>query len=260
MSNQIHDRQLEATNSLIEQVRHQSRLLNEIHATQRSAARYDQEYFAAQSRLLEDISNKAIEQTNSLQALQRADYHAQQTHSSPSSSSDTSRPSHSLSIIGVRARVATDFIVSRRQFVCPSACRCSCHTSKSFRTPRLFNKAIGTLFVGYSGYPSGFARCADGKCQAGLSAHITYIFPFWLLQKMIDICLAVSKVQDPYLNITVRALVPTGAEIFRLTRANDRVGLERLFSSGGARPNDLSQVSERHALEVYTSFLVCTMS
>ena len=87
-------------------------------------------------------------------------------------------------------------------------------------------------------------------------ARVTYTFPFWLLRKMIDICLATSKDRDPYLNLTVRAIVPLGAEIFCLTRLDDRVGLEKLFSSGGARPNDLSPVFEQNALFVCLKFLV----
>ena len=75
---------------------------------------------------------------------------------------------------------------------------------------------------------------------------------------MIDICLAASKDWDPYLNITVRAIVSQSAEIFRLTRFDDRFGLEKLFSSGGARPNDLSQSDEHSALYVSTYFLIRT--
>ena len=42
----------------------------------------------------------------------------------------------------------------------------------------------------------------------------------------------------------------------QLARLNDLVGLERLFSSGGARPNDILWSNERTALHVCLRFLL----
>ena len=184
----------------------------------------------------------------------------QQTYLVGSVPSDTSRTTHNQPMVGIKARVAKCSIARQHRSIWSPICKCSCHTPGTIRTPRLFQKAIGTLFIGYSGYPSAFTKCANEDCQAGFSARVTYTFPFWLLQKMIDVCLASSKLQDPYLTITVRGTTSPFADLFRLTRADDQVGLELLFSSGGARPNDLSQLDELTALYVRPSFLNRTIS
>ena len=224
-----------------------------IQATQRSAIQDGHERFATQARLLEGIANRPTEQSNSLQPEARDTRQIQPLETIPFSGP---RTLHNESVIGIRARVARGPAASHQR---PGYYTCSCRTPASFRTPRLFDKALGGLFVGYSGYPSAFTKCAKEDCQAGFSARVTYTFPFWLFWKMIDICLALSKYQDPCLSITVRAIVPVGAEVFRLTRADDRIGLEKLFSSGGARPNDIIQYGDRSALHVCTRFLIYTL-
>ena len=71
----------------------------------------------------------------------------------------------------------------------------------------------------------------------------------------IQLHLTVSKVQDPFFNITVRAVVPASADIFRLIRLDDQAGVEKLFSNRGARPNDLQLGDERSALYVCSCVL-----
>ena len=251
-SNQIYDRQIHNSESIIHQLRHHSQILDAIQATQRSFFQRDQEHFTAQSRLLENIANTATEHRNLLQVEAS---HAQQTRSLANPPTNSSRPALSQSVFGVRARVVNGFVANYQRSFCSPRCTCRCHTPGSFRTPRLFNKILGSLFFGYSGYPFAFTKCIDENCQAGFSARVTYTFPLGLLCKMIDICVAVSKVQNPFLNITVRAILPMSADVIRLTRLNDRAGLEKLFSSRGARPNDVQWGDERCALHVCPNVL-----
>ena len=232
----------------------QSQCLDEIQATQRIFFQYGQERFAEQFRLLESIANRATEHRNLLQP--EADY-AQQARLLERSSSSASRTGLNHTIISVRARIAPGSVAGDQRPICTPSCRCSCHTSGSFRTPWLFNKTLGSLFIGYSGFPFAIRKCKDETCQSAFSARITYTFPLWLLWKMIDICSTASKVQDPFFSLTVRARVAASAEIFRLTGLDDRFGLERLFSSGGARPNDVRWNDGDTALRVCFRFLFC---
>ena len=227
--------------------------MDDIRTTQTADSRRHQEHFVAQTRFLEGITHTSSEHHSFLQLAARD---TQRSWPSVSAPSATYRGTRNHSLIGIRARAQTGFAGRYRQPECFPSCRCSCHTSGTVRTPQIFNKAIGTLFIGYSGSPFAFAKCRDKKCR-GFSAHVTYTFPLWLLWKMIDTYLAISQAQDPHFSITVRAIVPSSAEIFRLTRSNDRIGLEKLFSSGGARPNDLMRSHERSALHVRLRFLFC---
>ena len=193
-SNQIRDGQLHGNESIVQQLRHQSQLLNDIQAAQSDILQNGQEHFNAQRRLLEGIANRATEYRNSLQ-LEASQ--AQRARSLGSSPSNLSRTVLSQSIISVRARVASSFVARHQRPVCPPSCGRSCHTLGWFQTPWLLNNTLGSVFVGYSGHPFAFTKCASEDCQGGFHARVIYTFPVWLLRKMIDICLAGSKGMIP---------------------------------------------------------------
>ena len=52
------------------------------------------------------------------------------------------------------------------------------------------------------------------------------------------------------MSLTVRRVVSSSAEIFRMTFADDALGLQRLFSQRLASPNDLMMFSDDSALLV----------
>lgn len=153
----------------------------------------------------------------------------------------------------INSAIAIDtYVQCRRQQPCSADCRCKCHKLSCASSPRLFSRALGSLFIGYSGQPFGFMKCTDRSCRnrSVFSARICYTFPTWFLKKAINLSLRNSASQEICININIRALVSCSTDLFRLTFQDDDHGLQRLFSSGGAHPMDLEMVSHQSALQV----------
>ena len=121
-------------------------------------------------------------------------------------------------------------------------CGCVCHRPHFVKTPRNLTKALGFLFIQYSGYPFAvFAKCTEPGCQAHsrFTAQVFYYFPVWLLNRMIVIQYLLTLFNEPAVSMTMRAVVPSGAEIFQFANTGDCIGLQRLFTERSASPNDV---------------------
>ena len=150
-------------------------------------------------------------------------------------------------VIGIRT-----YAPPLRQACFPS-CRCMCHQPRYMKSPRFLNNILGTMFFGYSGCPSGgLQNCTDSAClaQSEFRAYVNYYFPSWLLSKAMTLILMLGTANGPCLTLTVRSIVPSDAEIFRLADFNDVTGLQRLFSRRLASPNDLLAYTGVNALIV----------
>ena len=140
-----------------------------------------------------------------------------------------------------------------QRFPCTSHCRCLCHESRRFDSPRTFQRLIGTLFLGYSGYPiSNFQRCTENSCQGQQVFRVSavYVFPSWLLARLLAVTVIKSLGSEIHFSLKVQRIVSSGAEVLRLTLLNDVTGLQRLFSKGLASPNDINHVTGQNVLIV----------
>jgi hypothetical protein len=112
----------------------------------------------------------------------------------PSSPAEMWNPVHSLSdsssVVGYRNSAPT--LVCDQEVVeilvnpeskCSLACSCACHYKYSARTPKLLDRAIGSIFVGYQGNPQGSFACDSKECIRQSLKHslssVTYMFPSW---------------------------------------------------------------------------------
>ncbi|KAL9112793.1 MAG: hypothetical protein Q9187_007725, partial [Circinaria calcarea] len=225
-----------ATHMIVVNSSHQSRIgltIDEIHVISgqlRSNHHLSSDHTSQQldehSRLLASISSSQ----SSLQGLLQLQPSATTQAHHPTNVGDSS-PS---SIICIRA-------YSSQRSPCTSYCTCACHKVRTFQSPALLHKAIGTLFLGYCGYPMmGLQNCTNTDClsQSSFRTYVHYLFPSWILAKILIITLASSSLDKISVSLTVRRIVSPGAEIFRLTQSDDVDGLKRLFSKGLASPND----------------------
>ncbi|KAI1313279.1 hypothetical protein F5Y03DRAFT_338577 [Xylaria venustula] len=70
-------------------------------------------------------------------------------------------------------------------FCCADSCGCKCHLPArpniSLRVPPILRSAVGSLFLGYNGYPSSSARCDVQSCATGkyVRFQASYSFPLW---------------------------------------------------------------------------------
>ena len=108
-------------------------------------------------------------------------------------------------------------------------------------SPLKLQDALGILSVGYSGCPiQTFQRCTELSCVSisTFKVYVHYVFPAWFLSKALTT--ALNGIEGGTINaaLTVRRIVPRGADIFRLVQIGDVDGIKELFRSGLASPND----------------------
>ena len=147
----------------------------------------------------------------------------------------TTDPS-STSVISIKATL------NYQRLPCTSSCRCNCHKSHHLKSPMLVRRAIGTLFLGYSGYPiTIFRRCTLSHCQGQQAFRIlvNYFFPSWSLARALEIAITHSFFSNIHVSLKVLRVIPNGAEVFRLALLDDVTGLQQLFSKGIASPYDV---------------------
>lgn len=79
------------------------------------------------------------------------------------------------------------FALRSIMYGCASDCPCSCHRpiplDASWVLPRVFKGLIGSLFVGYTGFPVGRLACNANSCSNApmIKLQVTYAFPIWFL-------------------------------------------------------------------------------
>ena len=185
------------------------------------------------SRLLSDILRSQSNLQDFLRLQNSPDTRAQIA----TTNSTTDHPDRlSSSVVRTRA-----YVSQHQRSPCTPYCRCACHNARTFQTPALLHEVIGTLFIGYSGYPiKAFQECTEVNfvSQSIFRGYVHYLFPSWFLYKAIMVTLMTIFLNEISLSLTVRRIVPSGAELLRLVKNDDVDGIKRLFDMGMASPND----------------------
>ena len=82
---------------------------------------------------------------------------------------------------------------------CNVTCHCSCHKQRHLRSSSVLSSVLGSLFIGYSAFPSLFdGKCDSTRCtgRSSATATIVYIFPHWALCRGISMILACHQGQS----------------------------------------------------------------
>ena len=201
--------------------------------------------FDHQSRLLTQLLESQLQ----MQEMLRIKCVPNQSNLLPSYESATSESEKMRSgVICIKA-----YVPARQRSPCIKHCKCECHLTRRFRSPPLFDAILGPLFARYSGRPfRNFPKCNVETClgQTSFKFHVNYYFPSWFLGRMLAVHLDSRCPGEPSISLIIRRTVPSDADIFRLTSADDAEGLQRLFASQSASPNDILYVSGMTALHV----------
>ena len=113
----------------------------------------------------------------------------------------------------------------------------------------MLHRAFGTLFAGYSGYPNQISKKCNCEQRLGPHAYFHYLFPSWFLTTAITFTftrISLVKVQTA---LTVRRIVPVGADVFRLANLSDVDGMKELLRTSFTSPDD-SDVTGTSVLSV----------
>ena len=148
-------------------------------------------------------------------------------------------------------------IPKNRHYLCPHRCPCSCHNTRRINSPHVFHKALGSLFVGYSGLPyRALGRCDVSSClgHQRFQISVMYLFPLWFLYGIIRTSLVTKRLNGVDFSLKLIRNVPPGAEIIRVAGLGDINGIQRLFSQGAASPNDIDASTRMTPLIVRSLF------
>ena len=132
-----------------------------------------------------------------------------------------------------------------QRWPCTAYCKCTCHKVKTFQSPALLKRIIGTLFIKYSGYPACMGtpqRCTDADCVSQITFQTTvyYLFPSWFIAKAFILGLTTQSLGEISGSLKVQRIVPDGSEAFRLAQLGSVDGLKSLFRQGLASPFDVT--------------------
>lgn len=144
--------------------------------------------------------------------------------------------------------ISMSALVSNPQSKCRAWCPCRCHYKGKLRTPAFFQQYMGSLFLSYSGTPKlNFQSTCDEKTcksETPLRINVNYQYPAWYGKKMLDYLFVLKTFSGrPRTQLRLRnvhhASGNTHAELIHACMNGQIDVLQRMFTSGRARPSDL---------------------
>jgi hypothetical protein len=120
-------------------------------------------------------------------------------------------------------------------------CDCSCHKRTHHRSSVLFNRMMGSLFVGYTALPLLTPPCNKSYChrRERSSIHINYYFPTWFLMRVFMFMAAYSTEGGPEMQIKMPRLRSSKDDIFLFAGTGNVDRIKMLFQRGLASPMDI---------------------
>ena len=135
-----------------------------------------------------------------------------------------------------------------------SDCSCHCHrrSRPTKRTPKILERFIGTLFIGYLGIPYVNAPCDDSDCaqRSGSDIRLAYIFPAWVLARALILSLKLLPAYGPELNVRMPRIVSNSSRLFRCATDGDVDSMREILNQGLASPMDVDVLTGSTALMV----------
>ena len=192
--------------------------------------------------LEEDVLPRMLLQQQ-VQAQLLSQVHDQQLVQTPGRTdtvqSATSTSSTSLSVTWNSSNIRTNQQFSHRIKRCPSACSCVCHRPVKIHSSSTVAALLGMLYVKYRELPALAAMCNERSCQRQLMgcASLTYMFPPWLLHRMVSVTF--SPRHGLHMVLRAQRIVADDALILRYANAGDIQGIQKLISDGHASPGDV---------------------
>jgi len=126
---------------------------------------------------------------------------------------------------------------------CRTGCACVCHSQQKAASPKILNRVLGQLFVGYTGLPYLSPNCDNAVCAKSRASKVSieYWFPWGMLSSTIVRLQAGYQPNTGTLfQLQTLRSVPDGAECVNFALNGNIEGLKYLFGKGLASPRDVS--------------------
>lgn len=124
-----------------------------------------------------------------------------------------------------------------------SFCPCVCHKKKYLKSPTFINQIFGSLFIGYNTLPFGNTSCGSHCCKrdAVPTIDVSYIFPVWLLDRIVSVKMCSSGLD---LRLRVLRVRSNDSEIFSAVAYHDTSKVRDMLADGRASVLDVNEEGE----------------
>jgi ankyrin repeat protein len=150
---------------------------------------------------------------------------------------------------------AYSFSIRRGTAICSSACACHCHVRKtaplSLSLPPFLRDVCGTLYMGYTGYPTSPPQCNYPQClqRDQIRLELKYLFPGWFVQTALNIVLSRSLSSGFKFSLNMRHRVQSApGDIFSCARTGNANLLRQRLQENPAQVNYVNWQDGRVAL------------
>ena len=139
-----------------------------------------------------------------------------------------------------------------RRSPCEGWCSCICHKPYYLQTPESMDFLLGSLFVGYSGFPIRRRECNERRCrkQSIPTLRVSYYFPRWFLNRVVQFKASLSYMQGPSISLNMPRVIPDESPVLSFAVQGNLEGIISLFKQGLASPFDVGFSNGRTALHV----------
>ena len=122
---------------------------------------------------------------------------------------------------------------------CSAFCSCVCHARVQLQTPSILHHLVGSLFVGYTGFPGMTPNCNERSCsrQTKVAGQFSYYFPTWLLARVF----MGNITPAPEMLLRVGNVIPSRSSVFHHAMLGSVDGIKKLFDQGLASPFDVAE-------------------
>ena len=142
--------------------------------------------------------------------------------------------------------------VYESQWRCSRTCMCTCHDRQNKNTPRLVNRFLGMIFIGYNGFPLISPPCDTYPCIRRPTAVVSYFFPPWLIARAFLLVMKLSLYDGPQLSIRVPRVISGGSKLFHSARIGDVNSIKEILQQRTGSPFDMDYATG------FTALMVCS--
>ena len=142
--------------------------------------------------------------------------------------------------------------------VCRGNCKCACHAALRATMPSFLSRTLGHFFIENAGIPVLSTKCDMSTCANAHTSHLYAEYwspPALSWSRIITFCAFYHANLGPLLQLRVLRRVPDSAPAVNFAMSGNIEGLQGLFRSGEASPQDVSDTRGYSLIRVSTAFL-----
>ena len=132
---------------------------------------------------------------------------------------------------------------------CRANCKCQCHRYTRLSSPAILSGILGRLFLNYHTIlscnllPCNSAACANNEAR---TIRLTYLFPTWLLARMVSIQFHLDSWREhgASIHLNVPHVLDESHDVWAAIRCNNITRLQHLITQKKISPMDVDKLGQ----------------